>query len=75
MMTSQMKIKELLECGGSTVNKVREFLKLRIQEETENLVNAHVEAVPQLQGRIKAYRDFLQDLTPLKETKESKNPY
>ncbi|WP_321404034.1 hypothetical protein [Maridesulfovibrio sp.] len=75
MMTSQMKIKELLECGGSAVNKVREFLKLRIQEETENLVNARVEAVPQLQGRIKAYRDFLQDLTPLKETKESKNPY
>ena len=75
MMTSQMKIKEILECGGSAVNKVREFLQLRILEETENLVNARVEAVPQLQGRIKAYRDFLQDLTPLKETKGSKNPY
>lgn len=75
MMTSQMKIKEILECGGSVVNKVREYLQLRGQEETENLVNAHVDTVPQLQGRIKAYRDFLQELTPLKETKESKNPY
>lgn len=74
-MTSSDKGGELLEIGGQALRKVREYLELKILEETENLVNAPQEAVPQLQGRIKAFRDFKADLTPMVEQQESQNPY
>lgn len=75
MMTSQSKARDILEHGGAAVNLVREFLQLKIREDKEALVDATVESVPQLQGRIKAYRDFLDDLTPPREPGESRNPY
>ncbi len=75
MMTSSDKAAELLEMGGQALTKVREYLDLKILEDTENLVNAPQEAVPQLQGRIKAFRDFKADLTPMPEQQKSQNPY
>jgi len=75
MMTSQMKAKAILEGGGAAVSLLREYLQLRMREETENLVNAHVDAVPQLQGRIKAYQDILMDLTAAPKKQESQDPY
>ncbi|WP_027179456.1 hypothetical protein [Maridesulfovibrio bastinii] len=75
MMTSSEKCRELLESGGQTLSKIREYLDLKITEETENLVNAPLDDVPRLQGRIKAFRDFKTDLTPVVEEHESLNPY
>ncbi|WP_432736481.1 hypothetical protein [Maridesulfovibrio sp. FT414] len=75
MKTSRQKAMELVETGGSTLGRVREYLELKILEDKENLVEASPENVPGLQGRIKAYRDILADLTPAPERGKSQNPY
>lgn len=75
MMTSRNKLKEIVEAGGPALTKLKEYLAFKILEETERLVEAPVEKVAELQGRIKAFKDFEADLLPVPESTGSNNPY